>query len=58
MTDRYQEAGAYPETDLLVGPDGASAACPYCDNVIGLHRAHECGNCGATFEVTVQWRPA
>lgn len=46
---------AYPETDLLVGQEGAMVSCPYCDTGNYLHQAHVCHTCGAEFEVDVRW---
>lgn len=58
MTDWQEEKArreAFPETDLLVGPEGAQVACPYCDTGVYLHSPHSCPNCGASFEVSVRW---
>jgi len=53
--DGLYDSGAYPETDLLVGQDGAAATCPYCDTVIALSKGHECYECGAKMHVTISW---
>ena len=54
--ERYEEAGAHPSTELLVGDEGAATPCPYCDTVVPLARAHVCPECGAEFDVKIRWR--